>query len=89
MTKLQIDNENKTINAELDLKGEQESARITLSQYRLIQEVGENPLFEPGTIEVSREWFNALFKTLVKASVIPERIEVKNLLQQTVVKSIL
>jgi hypothetical protein len=89
MTKLQIDNETKTINAQLDLKGEQAGVRITLSKYRLIQEAGGNPLFEPGTIEVSREWLNALFQTLVKASVIPERIEIKNLLHQTVLKSIL
>lgn len=89
MTKLQIDNESKTINAELDLKGEPERIRITLSKYRLTQAVGGNPLFAPGTIEVSREWLDALFKTLAKTSVIPERIEVKNLLHQTVVKSIL
>jgi hypothetical protein len=89
MTKLQIDREHKTISAELDLKGDQAPVLITLSKYRLIQETGDNPQFEPGTIEVSREWLNALLKTLVKASVVPERIEVKNLLHQTVVKAIL
>jgi len=89
LTKLQVDNENKTIHAELDLKGEQERVQITLPNYRLIQEAGGNPLFEPGTIEVSREWLNALVATLVKTNVIPERIEIKNLLHQTVVKSIL
>ena len=89
MTKLEIDKENKTINADLDLKGEKGGVRITLSNYRLIQEDGKNPVFEPGTIEVSREWIDALLKTLVKTNVIPERMEVKNQLHQTVVKSIL
>jgi hypothetical protein len=89
MTKLEIDKENKTIRADLDLKGEKEGVRITFSNYRLIQEDGENPVFEPGTIEVSRVWIDALLKTLVKTSVIPERMEVKNQLHQTVVKSIL
>ena len=89
MTKLEIDKENKTINAELDLKGETESVRITLSKYRLIQEKAGNPLFEPGPIQVSREWLNAVLETLVKTSVIPERVEVKNLLHQAVVRSIL
>jgi hypothetical protein len=74
---------------DLDLKGEKEGIRITLSNYQLIQAAGKNPLFEPGTIEVSREWLNALLKTLVKTSVIPERMEVKSLLHQAVIKSIL
>jgi hypothetical protein len=89
MTRLEIDKENKTINADLDLKGEKESVRITLSNYRLVQEEGKNPVFEPGTIELSREWLNALLKTLVKMSIIPERMEIKNLLHQTVLKSVL
>jgi hypothetical protein len=89
MTKLEIDKENKTIRADLDLKGEKEGVRITFSNYRLIQEDGENPVFEPGTIEVSRVWIDALLKTLVKTGVIPERMEVKNQLHQIVVKSIL
>ena len=73
VTKLEIDRENKTINAVLDLKGEKEGVRITLSNYRLVQEEGKNPVFELGAIEVSREWLNALSKTLVKTNVIPER----------------
>jgi hypothetical protein len=89
ITKLEIDKKNKTINADVDLKGEKEGIRITLSNYRLIQEDGENSMFEPGTIQVSREWLDALLKTLVKTGVIPERIEVKNFLHQTVVKAIL
>lgn len=89
MTRLEIDKVNKTISADLDLKGETEGVLVTLSNYRLILEEDKNPLFEPGTIEVSREWLDALLKTLVKTSVIPERMEVKNLLHQAVVKSIL
>jgi len=89
MTGLEIDKENKTISANLDLKGEKEGVRIKLSNYRLVQEDGKNPVFEPGTIEVSREWIDVLAQTLLKKSVIPERMEVKNLLHQTVVKSIL
>lgn len=89
LTKLGIDKEKRTISAELDLKGEKESIRITIASYQLHQTEGENPRFQPGTIEVSREWLNALLKTLVKTSVIPEQIEVKNPLHQTVVKSIL
>ena len=65
MTRLEIDKASKTINANLDLKGEKEGVRITLSNYRLIEEAGRNPLFEPGTIEVSREWLDTLLKTLV------------------------
>jgi hypothetical protein len=89
MTGLEIDKENRIISADLELKGEKESVRIRLSNYRLIQEAGKNPVFEPGTIEASREWLDALLKMLVKKSVIPERMEIKNLLHQTVVKSIL
>ena len=89
MTKLEIDKERKTISAVLELKGDAEPVRVTLSNYQLIQAEGKNPVFEPGTIEVSREWLNALLKTLVQKGVIPERMEVKNLLHQTVVKAIL
>ena len=89
VTKLEIDKETKTINADLDLKGEKEGVRITLSNYRLIQNEGENPVFELGAIDVSREWLDALSKTLVKTNVIPERMEVKSPLHQTVLKSIL
>jgi len=89
MTKLEIDKESKTIKAELDLKGEKEGIRITLANYRLIQEEGKNPVLEFGAMGASREWLDVLLKTLVKQSVIPERIEVKNLLHQTAVKSLL
>jgi hypothetical protein len=89
MTKLEVDKESKTINADLDLKGEKEGIRITLSNYRLLREEGKNPVLEFGVIGASREWLDVLLKTLVKTGVIPERMEVKNLLHQTVVKSLL
>jgi len=89
MTGLEIDKEAKTICADLELKGEKEGVRVKLSNYRLVQEDGKNPVFELGTIEVSREWLDAVLKTLVQKSVIPGQMEVKNLLHQTVVKSIL
>ena len=89
MTKLVIDKEGKTIKADLDLRGEKDGVQITLSNYQLIQEDVKNPVFEPGTIEVSREWLDALLKTLIKRSSCSERMEVKNLLHQTVLKSIL
>ena len=89
MTKLEIDREIKTISADLDLKGEKEGVQIRLSNYRLIQEDGKNPVFELGAIEVSREWIDSLLKTLVETSVIPGRMEVKNQLHQIVVKSLL
>jgi hypothetical protein len=89
MTKLEVDNESKTISADLDLKGEKEGVRITFSNYRLIQEDGRNPVFELGVVEVSREWLDTLLKTLVETSVWPRQMEVKNLLHQAVVKTLL
>lgn len=89
LTSLKIDRESKTISAELELKGEREGVRIKLSNYRLIETEGKNPQFEPGAIEVSREWLNALLQTLTKKNVLPGRMEVKNLLYQAVVKSLL
>ena len=89
LTALEIDKANKTVSADLELKGETGSVQIRLSNYRLIQEDGKNPAVQIGAIEVSREWLDTLLKTLVQKNVIPERIEIKNLLHQTVVKSLL
>ena len=89
MTKLEIDKQSTVININLDLKGEKEIVKIKLSNYRFIQEEGKNPIIELGTIEVSREWLNALLINFVKTGVIPRQIEVKNPLHQAVVKSIL
>src|SRR5450755_885416 len=60
LIRLEIDNVNKTISADLDLKGEKECVQVKFSNYRLVQAAGKNPLFEPGTIEVSREWLHVL-----------------------------
>ncbi len=89
ITGLEINQGNKTISAALDLKGENAGIQIRLSNYRLIQEAGKNPVVELGAVEVSREWLDVLVQTLVQKRVIPERLEVKNLLHQTVVKSLL
>ena len=89
LTKLEIDKANQHISAELHLKGEAEPVRITLSNYRLIEEAGKYPVSEFGAIGASREWLDALLKTLVKTGTIPGRFEIKNLLHQTVVKSLL
>lgn len=89
LTRLEIDRENRTIHAEVDLKGENESVQIKVSNYRLVEERGKNPVFEPGSIEASRAWMDALLKTLVKTNVIPARLEIKNQLHQTVAKTLL
>jgi hypothetical protein len=49
--KLEVDMESKTIKADLDLKGEKEVVGIMLSNYRLIQKTGKNPIFEFGAID--------------------------------------
>jgi hypothetical protein len=89
LTRLEIDKDNKTIKADLVLKGESECIQITLSNYQLHQEEDQYPHFEPGTIEVSREWIDAVLKTWVKKSILPERIELKNQLHQAVFKALL
>lgn len=89
LTNLEIDNKKKVITADLDLKGENETVRIVLANYRLVETEGKKTVIELGTIEVSRAWMNALVKTLVKSNAIPERMEVSNPLHQIVVKSLL
>ncbi len=89
LTRLDIDPANRIIRADVVLKGENESVHITLSRYQLMQEAGKNPLFAPGTISVSREWLDALLRTLMNRKSWPQRMEIKNPLHQTVLKSIL
>lgn len=89
ITELNIDKENRIIRADLDLKGEPERLQITVIHYRLVQPEGENPQFEFGRLEASREWLQALLGTLIKKNIIPARLEIKNQLHQLVVKSIL
>ena len=88
LTALEVDREKRVIHAALDLKGERESIRVTLSNYQLAS-AGKLLVFEPGTIAVSREWLDVLMKTLVEKHVIPERIEIKNQLHQTVLETLL
>jgi hypothetical protein len=89
MTRLEIDRTQRTLTADLDLKGEKESIQIRLASYRLHEAAGQPPRFEPGTIAASREWLDALLKTLVVTGAIPDRLEIKNQLHQVVVKSLL
>lgn len=89
MTRLEIDKEQKRISMDLDLKGEKEAIQIKISTYRLLPTDTQNQIFEPGTVEVSREWLNALLKSLVKSQILPERIEVKDPFQLAVLKSLL
>ena len=89
LTKLEINSENKVIKADMELKGEKETVQITLSNYQIIEQEGAYPVIELGTIEVSREWLDALIKTLVQTNVIPRRIEIKNQLHQLVLESLL
>jgi len=89
ITRLEIDRPNKIIRADLSLKGENEPVRITAANYRLSTGPGQNPVFAPGTIEVSRAWLDAVLKTLIKTGKLPDRLEIKNPLHQTVVKALL
>lgn len=84
VTGLEIDQENRVVRAGLELKGETEGIQVTLSNYRV-----DGTFFEPGTIEVSREWLDVLVKTLTAKQVIPERIEIRNQLHRTVLQTLL
>jgi len=57
MTKLEIDTTNKTVNIDLELKGETESIRVIVSNYKLV-ESGNCTFLEVGNITASREWMN-------------------------------
>ena len=57
MTKLEIDTTNKTVNIDLELKGETESIRVIVSNYKLV-ESGNCTYLEVGNITASREWMN-------------------------------
>lgn len=59
MTKLEIDTENKTISLDLGLKGESQPIRLTVSNYKLVEN-GKCTFMEVGDVTASREWMNAL-----------------------------
>jgi len=89
MTRLEIDRTQRTITAELELKGENASVQIRLANYRLHEAAGQPLRFEPGIITASREWLDALLQTLAATGTIPDRLEIKKPLHQAVVKSLL
>ncbi len=89
LNELEINKDHKTISVDLALKGEKESIRIKFSNYRIIEVAGNSLSVEPGTIEVSRAWLDAVLKTLVQKHVLPEQVEITNLLHQAVIKAIL
>jgi hypothetical protein len=89
LTRLDIDSAAKCISADLDLKGERECIQVRICNYQLTTGADENMVFQTGTIKVSREWLDVLINALVQKNLIPERIEVKNALHQTVLKTLL
>jgi hypothetical protein len=69
MTKLEIDTVNKTVNLDLELKGEGEPIRVIVSNYKLV-ESGNCTFIELGDITASREWMNVvLAEPAVKAMI--------------------
>jgi len=69
MTKLEIDTVNKTVNLDLELKGEAEPIRVIVSNYKLV-ESGNCTFIEVGDITASREWMNVvLAEPAVKAMI--------------------
>lgn len=59
MTSLQINSKTKTIQLDLELKGETTPIKIAISRYELTEEGGKTYLCL-GEINTSREWINVL-----------------------------
>jgi len=59
MTHINIDSQKRSLDIELDLKGEATPLQINIKNYRLIDESGETYI-ELSDITTSREWINAL-----------------------------
>ncbi len=59
MTTIKIDTENKSIELELELKGEAVPLRVHIENYRLTSTAGET-FIELTDVTTSREWINAL-----------------------------
>jgi hypothetical protein len=57
--KLEIDTVNKTVNLDVELKGEAQPIRVIISNYKLV-ESGNCTFIEVGDITASREWMNVL-----------------------------
>lgn len=65
MTSLQINSKIKTIQLDLELKGETSPIKISISRYELTEEGGKTYLCV-GEIETSREWINVLLANYLK-----------------------
>ena len=61
MTHINIDSQKRSLDMELDLKGEAAPLQINIKNYRLIDESGETYI-ELSDITTSREWINALLR---------------------------
>src|SRR6266542_1701739 len=65
MTKLEIDRTNKTIHAELELKGEAQPISVDVNGYELIAVPGRL-LLKLSHVKISREWVNAVFQRFAR-----------------------
>ena len=68
MTELKIDEKAKTIDATVELKGEEEPIRVHVGGYVLDEGAGTLTV---GEVQVSREWMNALANQLLKGKAVP------------------
>jgi hypothetical protein len=64
ITELKIDSTNKSLQLELELKGEPQKLWIYIHRYELIEQSGEMQ-FVIKEISISREWINALAQEFV------------------------
>jgi hypothetical protein len=76
MTSLQIDSKNKTIRAELKLKGESAPIHVNILRYELFEE-NDKTYLQVGEIQTSREWMNVLLREYLTKG----RLEVPNALK--------
>ncbi len=61
MTKLEINKENKTIHAELELKGETQPITVDVNGYEVVEAGGKTRMLLR-EVKISREWMNAVFQ---------------------------
>ncbi len=65
MTKLEIDSHNRTIHAELELKGEPQPIIVEVSGYELMESSGKTCL-KFSAVKISREWMQVAFQQWAK-----------------------
>jgi len=65
MLKLNLDSQNKKLDAEIMLKGEKEPLSVSIDRYEIIDRDGETFIKLSG-IETSREWINILVASEVE-----------------------